>query len=404
VIFLEVPVILSVILLVGTIGIQQSFGEESENISIIERNGLKFSVQTDKFHYYEKEPITIKWKVENLGSNNIEYLKRSTCHDGFSFSVFDSGENKIILLTSKAFLIEENDPILGKFGIEFYAKILEEIQNEPTKEHDIIILTTDKDATEKALLKLGITQIYKAEFLSFVNARIMAAEIPKIANYDFVTSITDGELPVCGMAELTGVLHPQESLEGSFEWSQLIPSSNRNEAPRQVPEGFYSIEVEFNWMYNCLPVALGDNESPNEIPKFDCGMERIMAGFSDEDRVRFFKMHGFSENTIIDPITHFLIEPSDLQSDNLSLIEQDFDLPPLKQISSGTLPENVTCTEGLQLIFKARDNSPACVKQSTAQKLLVRGWSILGHQLSEKELETKNNPRDIEVMARGQGN
>jgi len=28
----------------------------------------------------------------------------------------------------------------------------------------------------------------------------------------------------------------------------------------------------------------------------------------------------------------------------------------------------------------------------------------LGHQLSEKELETKNNPRDIEVMARGQGN
>lgn len=210
-----------------------------------------------------------------------------------------------------------------------------------------------------------------------MNARITAAEIPKIANYDFVTSISDGELPVCGMAELTGILHPQKSIEGSFEWSQLIPSSNRNEAPRQVTDGFYSIEVEFNLMYNCLPVALGYIESPSEIPKFDCGMERIMAGFSDEDRARFFKMHGFSENTIIDPITHFLIEPSDLQSDDSYFIQKDFDLPPLKQISSGILPENVTCTEGFQLIFKAVDNSPACVKPVTAQKLLERGWTKL---------------------------
>jgi len=53
-----------------------------------------------------------------------------------------------------------------------------------------------------------------------------------------------------------------------------------------------------------------------------------------------------------------------------------------------------------ELIFKSSDKSPACVKQSTAQKLLVRGWTALGHQLSEKELETKNNHRDIEVMAR----
>ena len=348
--FLEVSVIFLVILLVGTIGIQQSFGEESENISIIERNGFKFSVQTDKFHYDEKEPIAIKWKVENVGSNDIEYLKRSTCHEGFSFSVFDSEENKIEPLTSKAFLIKENDPIIGKFRIEFYAQILEEIQNEPTKEHGIIIFTTDKDATEKVLLKLGITKIYKSEFLGFMTARVTAVEIPKIANYDFVTSIGDGELPVCGMAELTGVLHSQESLEGSFEWSQLIPSSNRDEAPRQVPDGFYSIEVEFNWMYNCLSVALGDTESTNEIPKFNCGMERVVSGFSDEEKVRYFEISGFSENAIIDPVTHFLIEPSDLQSDDSSLFEKDFYLDELERdkfsSSVSDFPEISATAEG----------------------------------------------------------
>ncbi len=53
-------------------------------------------------------------------------------------------------------------------------------------------------------------------------------------------------------------------------------------------------------------------------------------------------------------------------------------LPPLKQISKGILPENVTCKEGLKLIFK-QNNSPACVKPSTAEKLIERGWTINKH-------------------------
>jgi len=49
-------------------------------------------------------------------------------------------------------------------------------------------------------------------------------------------------------------------------------------------------------------------------------------------------------------------------------------LPPLKQISSGIIPENVTCTDNYELIFKSTDTSPACVKPSTAEKLIERGW------------------------------
>ena len=47
---------------------------------------------------------------------------------------------------------------------------------------------------------------------------------------------------------------------------------------------------------------------------------------------------------------------------------------PLKQIRTGTAPENVTCTEGLELIFKPSNGNPACVKPSTAEKLVERGW------------------------------
>ena len=77
---------------------------------------------------------------------------------------------------------------------------------------------------------------------------------------------------------------------------------------------------------------------------------------------------------------------------------------PKQQLKNNIAPTDISCKIDLVLIFKATDNSPACVKPSTAQKLLERGWTILGHQISEKELGTKNNPRDIEVMARGQDN
>ena len=41
---------------------------------------------------------------------------------------------------------------------------------------------------------------------------------------------------------------------------------------------------------------------------------------------------------------------------------------------------DVTCKEGLQLITKAEDNSPACAKPQTAQRLVDRGW---GHILAD---------------------
>jgi hypothetical protein len=48
---------------------------------------------------------------------------------------------------------------------------------------------------------------------------------------------------------------------------------------------------------------------------------------------------------------------------------------PLKQINGGILPENVVCQNGMELIFKSTDESPACVFKSTVKKLIERGWA-----------------------------
>jgi len=50
-------------------------------------------------------------------------------------------------------------------------------------------------------------------------------------------------------------------------------------------------------------------------------------------------------------------------------------LSPLKQFKSGIAAQDVTCKEGLQLVIKAKDSSPACVQSSTAAKLVTLGWA-----------------------------
>src|SRR2546427_11904603 len=52
-------------------------------------------------------------------------------------------------------------------------------------------------------------------------------------------------------------------------------------------------------------------------------------------------------------------------------------LSPRQQVAYGTSPENVVCLEGLVLMKKLSDNSPACVKPDTAKKLVEHHWGML---------------------------
>jgi hypothetical protein len=50
-------------------------------------------------------------------------------------------------------------------------------------------------------------------------------------------------------------------------------------------------------------------------------------------------------------------------------------MPPLEQFRSGIAADSVQCKQGLQLIFKASDDSPACVTSSAATRLALWGWA-----------------------------
>lgn len=61
----------------------------------------------------------------------------------------------------------------------------------------------------------------------------------------------------------------------------------------------------------------------------------------------------------------------------LSLPLENIDqLPPLKQVTHGIAPHEVTCKDGFELIFKSTNGNPTCVKPETADKLVELGWGI----------------------------
>lgn len=62
-----------------------------------------------------------------------------------------------------------------------------------------------------------------------------------------------------------------------------------------------------------------------------------------------------------------------------------YGVSPLQQLISGTDPHQIQCGTGLKLVFKATDFRPACVKESTSQILLQRGWQS-SHDPSTEEM------------------
>ena len=60
----------------------------------------------------------------------------------------------------------------------------------------------------------------------------------------------------------------------------------------------------------------------------------------------------------------------------LSVYSEDLIASPLKQIKDGLMPEEVVCSDNLNLAIKKTNSNPACVKPDTLQKLVERGWAI----------------------------
>ena len=67
-----------------------------------------------------------------------------------------------------------------------------------------------------------------------------------------------------------------------------------------------------------------------------------------------------------------------------TMMEDDVDSP-RQQLMTGTDPHEIQCGSGLILVFKASNFHPACVKETSYNVLLQRGW-VSDHDPTHEEL------------------
>ena len=83
------------------------------------------------------------------------------------------------------------------------------------------------------------------------------------------------------------------------------------------------------------------------------------------------------ETSNIDIVSSFLKEePFRKALGSLYSIDCLMDPSPKLQIKSGVQPENISCKDDFELIFKSTSGAPACVKAETVDVLLQRGWAL----------------------------
>lgn len=74
---------------------------------------------------------------------------------------------------------------------------------------------------------------------------------------------------------------------------------------------------------------------------------------------------------------------------NKGLIQE---FSPLQQANFGIPASELACKRGQELVFKSTNNSPACVKPETAQKLIERGWGKPILIIDSRLLDVRENP------------
>lgn len=81
-----------------------------------------------------------------------------------------------------------------------------------------------------------------------------------------------------------------------------------------------------------------------------------------------------------------LIEGTDCQAE----------IPPLVQYKQGITFEKISCKKGLELVLKNSNNSPACIKSSSAKILEERGWASIIY--SKTDLQVPTDPIIISTI------
>ncbi len=76
---------------------------------------------------------------------------------------------------------------------------------------------------------------------------------------------------------------------------------------------------------------------------------------------------------------------------DLCVMVKKLHIAPIKQVSAGIGALDVACKPDYQLVLKATNNMPSCVKPSDAQELVKRGWALSQDDITKLRMTYEPN-------------
>jgi len=141
------------------------------------------------------------------------------------------------------------------------------------------------------------------------------------------------------------------------------------------------------WNYGNKPVVLADGEQMDyEILEEPCYFHYKILIEDNRKNVEI-------SYTVIATGTWQLYSPTEFSENDPCYGEVFYKqsvLPPLKQIKSVSSAYDIKCRDDFLLVLKLHNESPACVKQETAWKLVSRGWIQTWWGASAEVVTSKN--------------
>ncbi len=102
-----------------------------------------------------------------------------------------------------------------------------------------------------------------------------------------------------------------------------------------------------------------------------------------------------------------MMKDKEMMEKESSMMEKNNIDPPKNQLKLGVMMKDIKCKEGLELIFNARNWSPACVKPASAQTLMQWGWAASQEEsmkmMEEKAMHEKGSKMKDESMMEKEG-
>ncbi|TLX93406.1 MAG: hypothetical protein E6K91_08710, partial [Thaumarchaeota archaeon] len=185
--------------------------------------------------------------------------------------------------------------------------------------------------------------------------------------------------------------------------SQIVfPDSNLNSSQSKNANLPNAYEQAANQMVECskklgissdnqtaINLVLGSSEFKSQVQGYDykpngiansfhlCTLDTVEAVYSLYDKDgKYVKSLYVSIDPSLTKILGIREEAGGAQYGGVSagLASTQPILSPLKQFKSGIAANDIKCEQGLQLVIKAEDGSPSCVKPQTVQKLVEHRW------------------------------